>query len=1164
MLPLLTDDEVAAGQRYLSSFPPQSRALGEQILAEGHVQGPTWDMFEAGYRALVGQFWVAASFSNGRWTLRCSCANRPKCEHNYALLTCLLRDYSPQELAATPERDEKDGKTNLSEFSQNAIERVLGRRLNGRERGYINSVHTLWRTFQATGQIRVWELDRLTHNMWYLPNPAQKFWGEPPKNPYHFWLHIAHAIAEQRGQIPDFLRPMLDFSSIADSLAKLKREEVISRWEAALRMHPREVDNEESEPVDIRLALAGSQVRVEWKRNAASAFEPIKKTPLRELLERYAAGGLTVIPECSAICAALLRASEFDGLDLSLNGEAMPKVLNCVLRASGLAERIVNSAGAPLARPTERLSWNLEEVENGDCRLSFALPQNAESGKMLIGLSGQPALYVFENAVYFGPPFYEFLPPDQTHIIPAPVLESTEGIEFLHGLGVSIPPRLQALVERVHLRARIACQMAASYPDSPSELLAVKITAQAENGGSVEAYSEGGWSQAGKQRSERKNNRGKICVIDRSALKSIPRLIGELGLKWDWYLKRWQCRINKSFPEKFANWIASIPDGVELVLDPMLESFRAGPLCGTIQLDCTEAEIDWFDLKVTLNVADTELTPEEIKLLLNARGQYVRLKDKGWRKLEINITEEDDQALARLGLSMSEFSAEPQRLHALQLADESARKFLLESRVEEIRRRVGEIKTRVTPDVPAAVEAQLRPYQREGFHFLAYLTANRFGGILADDMGLGKTLQALTWLEWVRTTNKPAPSLVVCPKSVMETWRNEATRFVPSLRVKLWKGTDASGLSAAVEGTDLLVLNYAQLRSVGDTLTKVRWQAAILDEGQYIKNPDSQTAQVARSLRADYRLALSGTPIENRLLDLWSLMAFAMPGVLGTRAQFGRQFNINTDPLARRRLAARVRPFLLRRTKAQVAKDLPERVEEDLLCELEGEQRTLYRAEFKHAQQMLLKVKTSKELNEFRFHFLTSLLRLRQICCHPGLVNPDLKNAESAKLNACMELLEPLMEEGHKVLVFSQFVSMLEILKDVVKERGWQHFYLAGNTENRGDLVDNFQNAEGAAIFLISLKAGGFGLNLTAASYVVLFDPWWNPAVENQAIDRTHRIGQTRKVMAYRVLMKESIEEKIRALQRTKSAIAEDILGEENFAKSLTLTDLQFLFSDSP
>ena len=490
------------------------------------------------------------------------------------------------------------------------------------------------------------------------------------------------------------------------------------------------------------------------------------------------------------------------------------------------------------------------------------------------------------------------------------------------------------------------------------------------------------------------------------------------------------------------------------------------------------------------------------------------------------------------------------------------------------------MQARVTPELPAAIQATLRPYQLEGFHFLAYLSTNHFGGILADDMGLGKTVQTLTWLAWLRDGSgtgvspvspsvgqeahgrdaRATASLVVCPKSVADNWRAEAEQFYPSLKVRVWSAGDLKSFAGMLASADLHVLNYSQLRLVGEDLAREKFHVVILDEGQYIKNPASQTALVARQLRAEHRLILSGTPIENRLLDLWSLMSFAMPGALGRRAEFGRMYDAKGDPFARQRLSARVRPFLIRRTKAQVARDLPDRMEEDLFCELEGEQKTLYRAELKRAQAMLLGVKTVEALNQQRFNFLTSLLRLRQICCHPRLVKPNSK-AASAKVEALIETLEPLIEEGEKVLVFSQFVGLLEILRDEINARGWKHWYLAGETENRGDLVREFQAAEGPGVFLISLKAGGFGLNLTAASYVVLFDPWWNPAVENQAIDRTHRIGQTRKVMAYRLLIKDSIEEKIRALQKQKKSLADDVLGEEKFSQGLSLDDLRYLLA---
>ena len=582
-------------------------------------------------------------------------------------------------------------------------------------------------------------------------------------------------------------------------------------------------------------------------------------------------------------------------------------------------------------------------------------------------------------------------------------------------------------------------------------------------------------------------------------------------------------------------------------------------------------------------MADTTLTKAEIKALLDARGGFVRLGAKGWKRLAFELSPEDEAQLADLGLSARDFSAQPQRLHALQLAGKAAAKKLLgEEHARAIERRAEEIRTRVTPALPAGIIAELRPYQIEGYHFLAYLSTNRFGGILADDMGLGKTLQTLAWMLWMRSEAEGAlgkdahPFLVVCPKSVVDNWRGESARFAPELRVVvLPRGSEADDLANARKGADLVVANYAQLRILEAELTAVPWSAVILDEAQAIKNPDSATARAAWALKTTHRLALSGTPIENRLLDLWSIMQFAMPGVLGNRSAFGKTFDQRNDLLARRRLSARVRPFVLRRTKGEVAKDLPDRIEEDLLCELDGAQATLYRAELKRARAALLGIQSKTQLDQSRFNILASLLRLRQICCHPALIGASKRRAaketkqadentapESAKLAALLDVLEPLIAEGHKVLVFSQFVEMLEIIRAEIVAREWKYFMLTGATEERGPLVADFQSSEGAAVFLISLRAGGFGLNLTAASYVVLYDPWWNPAVENQAIDRTHRIGQVNKVIAYRLLVKDTIEEKIRSLQKQKSSLAADILGEEAFARTLTIEDFQFLFSE--
>jgi SNF2 family DNA or RNA helicase len=341
----------------------------------------------------------------------------------------------------------------------------------------------------------------------------------------------------------------------------------------------------------------------------------------------------------------------------------------------------------------------------------------------------------------------------------------------------------------------------------------------------------------------------------------------------------------------------------------------------------------------------------------------------------------------------------------------------------------------------------------------------------------------------------------------------------------------------------------------------MKWLAVILDEGQHIKNPDSKAAKAARQLKSENRLVLTGTPLENRLLDLWSLMTFATPGALGDRAYFTRNFDRRKDGQASDRLGARLRPFMLRRTKSQVAKDLPSRSEEAMVCEMNETQAKLYREELARAQQMVLTASGFEVLTRKRFAILQALTRLRQICCHPNLIDKTSgKEHDSAKLTATLELIEELHAGGHKVLLFSQFVTMLDIIRDKLTEMSIPYYWLTGSTNNRSEVVDQFQNDTDPCVFLLSLKAGGSGLNLTAASYVILYDPWWNPAVEAQAIDRAHRIGQTQPVMAYRMITKDTIEEKIMLLQQKKQLMSANILGDGGFARTLEKTDFEFLF----
>ena len=1112
------------------------------------------------------------------WQGECSCPKRTQCEHIYAIMNTLLVERSaavvrglsagrPSDFARlAAERARQNTGTNQEDLA-NRVAVALNRKLEREEAAFLRNVHKVYLRCCQTRQIHAWDFQEMRLPLQDSTWNQLAIWPAFPSSEHEFWLYVAQAVQERGQRIPEFMKPVTDLSAIQEQLARWKRARDVERWKQTLGSFRRPFEVRFQQPTgetDFRLVIEAEAARLQWLRPGQPAFVFVKQSELNQIELMQERGGILFSSEAELLWRIFSMERYYEEKpSLSYEDPDAPRILGHLLRMPALQSRIVNSQGQVLARPTEPLRWEITPATNPDddyC-LRLARANGEPMPEVLAMFPGNPALYLTPNAVFSGPDAAEsLLDINEETRIPAEAIERASGVGFLRALDIDLPPRLRERVQTLPYQVAITCELANPYPGTNQEECTVSVVAEAPDG-HTQTWNGAGWHERRKPR-RTNQDRSSIVVYDSAVLGEIAPLLAPLKLK-PIYSQGLSARVTKAFPELFAAWVKAVPPHIRLELKGELASFVDAEVTGRVKLDVTEAEIDWFDLRVVLDLADTTLTAEEVKLLLNARGRFVRLKGKGWRRLQYDLSEEEDERLARLGLSARELSDEPQRLHALQLADEAARRFLPEPQVEQIQRRAGEIKARVTPDLPPTVTAQLRPYQLEGFHFLAYLGVNRFGGILADDMGLGKTLQALAWLVWLRGQGATAalPTLVVCPKSVMDNWQAEAARFTPGLKVKVWKANELNHLAEQQASSEVHVLNYSQLRSLGESLSPCRWLAVILDEGQYIKNPSSQTAQVARALRCEHRLVLSGTPIENRLLDLWSLMAFAMPGVLGSRAQFGRLFDAKNDPFARRRLASRVRPFVLRRTKAQVAKDLPARSEEDLFCEIEGEQKTLYRAELKRAQQLLLGIKTQKELAQQQFHFLTSLLRLRQICCHPRLLKDDSK-APSAKTEALLEQLEPLMEEGQKVLVFSQFVEMLKLLRPELEGRNWPLFYLAGDTENRGELVRKFQEADGAAVFLISLKAGGFGLNLTAASYVMLFDPWWNPAVENQAIDRTHRIGQTKNVMAYRLLIKDSIEEKIRELQKHKKALAEDVLGEEKFAQSLTLDDLRYLFAD--
>lgn len=484
-------------------------------------------------------------------------------------------------------------------------------------------------------------------------------------------------------------------------------------------------------------------------------------------------------------------------------------------------------------------------------------------------------------------------------------------------------------------------------------------------------------------------------------------------------------------------------------------------------------------------------------------------------------------------------------------------------------RELGRWSERAPTVTPEGFRAVLRPYQQTGLDWLQMLSRTGFGGLLADDMGLGKTVQALAHLAVEKAAGRlPHPVLIVAPTSVLENWRSEAAAFAPGLRVLVLRGMDRHGDFERIGTFDLVLTSYPLLHRDRDVLTAQIWSGVVLDEAQTIRNPGAAWSQAAFALQARMRLALSGTPVENNLGDLWSLMRFLNPGLLGDTKGFTRLYRTpiekRRDPAARLRLAGRIKPFMLRRTKAQVATDLPEKTEMLDRVELHPEQQKLYDATRLAMDSRVREALQSQGLARSRILILDALLKLRQVCCDPRLVKSAGTRARagiSAKLDRLLALIEELRAEGRSTLVFSQFTSMLSLIRDELEARSIGYVWLTGDTMDRKTPVERFQAGE-VDLFLISLKAGGLGLNLTAADTVILYDPWWNPAVEAQAIDRAHRIGQTRPVFIHRLIASATVEEKMLDLQERKRSLAAALWDEDaGSLGSLTEEDVHALFA---
>ena len=606
--------------------------------------------------------------------------------------------------------------------------------------------------------------------------------------------------------------------------------------------------------------------------------------------------------------------------------------------------------------------------------------------------------------------------------------------------------------------------------------------------------------------------------------------------------------------------------------------------------------VDWFDLTADCDFGGVKASLPQLLAAVEQGQQYVQLDDgtqgmlpDEWLKRFAPLAEMGQSEAGALRFVPTQAAL----LDAL-LAAQETDQVQVDRQFARLRERLRSFDGIQPRDQPKSFVGELRPYQCAGLGWLHFLDEFGFGGCLADDMGLGKTVQILAMLEERRQSRKSkrarkprregtlAASLVVVPRSLVFNWIEEARRFTPQLRVVNYTGLERRAAWDQLADCDLVVTTYGTLRRDIAKLRELEFDYAILDESQAIKNSGSQAAKACRLLRARRRLAITGTPVENHLGELWSLFEFLNPGMLGRHDKLNQLFaagrtlrrttggssdNGHSQPgngpsEAVAMLARALRPFLLRRTKGQVLTELPPKTEQTLYCELEGNQRAKYDELREHYRRTLLARVSHVGVNKSKIHVLEALLRLRQAACHPGLLDKKLAKGSSAKLETLLEQLDEVLAEGHKALVFSQFTSLLAIVREHLDRRDIVYEYLDGRTVKRQARVERFQSDPDCRLFLISLKAGGQGLNLTAADYVFILDPWWNPAVEAQAVDRAHRIGQDRHVFAYRLIARDTVEEKILELQSHKRDLAEAIISADNsLLRNLTAEDLQLLLS---
>jgi superfamily II DNA or RNA helicase len=901
-------------------------------------------------------------------------------------------------------------------------------------------------------------------------------------------------------------------------------------------------------PLNLREALGRDPVRVILEGARNGAMQPW------DALAPRLVNGYAVSEEDDRVLAALQAAAG----RLAGVMEVPRAQLGRVLRAldahprvwSGRKEKLEIRAGAE--RPS------LDVAVRDDGALELHLP-DAPGSKAMTPLPGWTLEGATLTEVPTVPPGFESGP---VRVIPRagiPVFLERDWPALEHACAITLPPRFVIAVARPEFVARLDGSLAgltleleaqypganfpigwkadaaadAAFPDPRDLRRFWRRDLPAEKQAAIAVQAEG-FSPA------RGGGRGFSLTTERH----VARFLGNI-------LPRWR-----------REW--------EVAIGPRLESTLR-------EIDIAEPSFelrdgageDWLslDLKLAVDGKPVALDAAEVQRWLQTGQSHARTANRRVLLLPTDAWSEMQEVLADCAVEQEPGRIRVGRTFAPYLAGALTAQGFRAGPQAALETPPPDVVSRLDP----ALVAQLRPYQLAGVAWLAGLAQDGAHGLLADDMGLGKTLLTLAFCAWLRATaGAPQPALVVCPTSLVANWLREAARFTPQLRTLDFTGPDRAGRRADIPRADLVVTSYAIMRRDLEQLRALDFGLVVLDEAQHIKNRGSQNAQGAKMLRARHRLILTGTPLENSILDLWSLFDFLLPGYLGAAAAFRERYEA---PLARgeeaprlmARLRQRVRPFFLRRTKEEVLPELPPKLEHATLCDLTDEQREVYRAVLAQGRKEVFG--TALQPAARSTAMLTTLLRLRQVCCHLDLLphdeeKPRVWREPSAKLDRTFELIDEAIDGGHRVLLFSQFVRMLHLLRDEARRRGLPFCYLDGQTADRQDEIDRFQRDAGVPLFLISLKAGGTGLNLTGADTVIHFDPWWNPAVEDQATARAHRLGQQRAVQAYKLIATGTVEEKIQAMQSRKRELFAASLDDDAFVAGLSGEEMGQLLAE--